>query len=54
MQKRKAAGLPCGRPKVRNEKEILRLHKLGFSYRKIAAQLGISTHPVYKTIKEAK
>lgn len=54
VQKRRDAGLPVGRPKVADDKEILQLRALGWSNRKIAKHLGISTTPVHNAIRAAK
>lgn len=51
---RAAKGLPIGRPRTRNDKEIQKLRREGFSIRKIAKILSTSSHSVACSIREMK
>lgn len=47
-------GDPVGRPKKRDDEKILELSSRGFTIRKIADELGISTWSVHAALKKAK
>lgn len=50
-EKAKMRGTKMGRPKIRNDELIIRLHKEGKSYSTIAAATGVSTGAVQRALK---